>query len=67
MRASSSIAMQIEMQKLREELLKSRRAESARESEVTFLQQQLTEAAKRLVGLTRGGSSGSVEGAREPV
>ena len=50
--------MQIEMQKLREELLKSRRAESAREREVTFLQQQLTEAAKRIVELTRGGGSG---------
>jgi len=40
--------MQIEMQKLRDELFKARRAEAVREKELSYLQQQLTEAARRL-------------------
>jgi hypothetical protein len=40
--------MQIETQKLREELLKAKRAEAAREREVSFLQRQLAEAAERI-------------------
>jgi hypothetical protein len=45
--------MQIETQKLREELLKAKRAEAAREREVSFLQRQLSEAADRIAALER--------------
>ena len=52
-RSAHAVSMQIETQKLREELLKAKRAEAAREREVSFLQRQLSEAADRIAALER--------------
>jgi hypothetical protein len=52
-RASMHHETQREIQKLREELFKSRRAESQRDREVRFLQRQLTEAADRITLLDK--------------
>lgn len=43
--------MQIEMQKLREEVLKVRAQAAQREKEVGFLQRQLVEAADKIAAL----------------
>ena len=50
-RSANAIGMQIEMQKLREELLKARSQAGQRDREVAFLQRQLQEAAERIASL----------------
>lgn len=48
LKLSVSVETQHELQRLREELFKSRRNETQKERELAFMQRQLVEAAKRL-------------------
>lgn len=50
--ASISAETQKELQRLRDELIKARRIETRKDREVSFLQRQLAEAAKRIAELS---------------
>lgn len=56
-RSANAIGMQIEMQKLREEVLKVRAQVAHRDKDLAFLQKQLVDAADRIAELERMGES----------
>lgn len=56
-RSANAIGMQIEMQKLREEVLKVRAQVAHRDKDLAFLQKQLVDAADCIAELERMGES----------